>query len=398
MKEFRDNVEHRHRWVRERLRKSTAFREAMQGHMEADERAHALFQENHQAAEEAGETRTTGYSPRALRQDFTIEALLTRLWKARRTMAAANSDASSLVGGWSFRKDNHARTLSHFVNLWDGDPTSIDRRNPEAPEVFFYQRRLTALIMGQVNVAEDLLFSQAAANGFTGRCLPNIDGKGQSLRKTRPSPSKPRWIPSPTCGGLVIARREDQDATVELLLGVQRRPVINPKTDARDLLAAASAKFDVLADAADNPHERGFWARAQEQTARYAATLAYVRTLETGIPESWDHLRYTRTEADQAEAVITLHGELIQSYAMQAASEKITRLANETITMLREKRLKIEKDDGTIPARAVIARMDKAELRTDATKREQVLDLLVTHRHLIPVARKGHYMMVVPQP
>ena len=49
-----------------------------------------------------------------------------------------------------------------------------------------------------------------------------------------------------------------------------------------------------------------------------------------------------------------------------------------------------------LAARAVIARMGKAELRTDATKREQVIDLLVTHRHLIPVARKGHYMMMVP--
>ena len=59
---------------------------------------------------------------------------------------------------------------------------------------------------------------------------------------------------------MVLARREDQDASVELLPGVQRRSVIHPETDARDLLSAASAKFDVLADAADNPHERGFWA------------------------------------------------------------------------------------------------------------------------------------------
>ena len=91
-------------------------------------------------------------------------------------MAVANSDASSLLGGWSFRKDNLSRSLSHFVSLWDGDPTSIDRRNPEAPEIFFYQRRLTALIMGQVNVVEDLLFSQAAGNGFTARCLAKGDG------------------------------------------------------------------------------------------------------------------------------------------------------------------------------------------------------------------------------
>ena len=183
---------------------------------------------------------------------------------------------------------------------------------------------------------------------------------------------------------------------MELLRGVLRRPVIHPDHNARDLLAAASAKFDALADATDNLHERGFWARAQEQTARYAATLAYVRTLEDGIPQSWEHVHYTRPEVEQAEAVITWHGDLIRSYAVQAASEKVTRLANETITMLREKREKVVKEDGSIAARAVIARMGKAELRTDATKREQVIDLLVTHRHLIPVARKGHYMMMVP--
>ena len=96
------------------------------------------------------------------------------------------------------------------------------------------------------------------------------------------------------------------------------------------------------------------------------------------------------------QAVITWHGELIRSYAVQAASEKITRLANETITMLREKREKVQKEDGSITARAVIARMGRPNSGPDAMKREQVIDLLVTHRHLIPVARKGHYMMMVP--
>ena len=130
--------------------------------------------------------------------------------------------------------------------------------------------------------------------------------------------------------------------------------------------------------------------------ARYAATLAYIRTLEGGIPVTWEHVRYTRAEVDQAEAVITWHGNLIKSYALQAASEKITRLANETVGMLRDKRSKVEKSDGTIAARNVIARMGKAELRTDAGMRDQVIDLLVSHHHLIPVARKGHYLMVVP--
>ena len=53
--------------------------------------------------------------------------------------------------------------------------------------------------------------------------------------------------------------------------------MIPPEHDARDILAAA--KFDALAAAADNLHERGFWALAQKQTGRYAATLAYVRTI-----------------------------------------------------------------------------------------------------------------------
>ena len=377
-------------------RKSSAYREAMQGHIEADERVHALFQDSDATAEDGTEQKPKGFSPRALRQDFTIEALLSRLWKARRTMAIANSEASSLLGGWSFRRDNLSRTLSHFVNLWDGDPTSIDRRNPEMPEIFFYQRRLTGLIMAQVNVIEDLLFSQAAGNGFTARCLPSIDRSRPKPPEDTSTSYQDAMDTIARMRELVIRRREDQDANVELLRGVMRRPVIHPDQDARDLLAAASAKFDALADATDSIHERGFWARAQEQTARYAATLAYVRTLEDGIPESWEHVHYTRPEVDQAEAVITWHGDLIRSYALMAASEKVTRLANETITMLREKREKVAKDDGSIAARNVIARLGKGELRTDAALREQVLDVLVVHRHLIPTARKGHYMMMVP--
>ena len=225
--------------------------------MEADERVEALHHEADSNTEEGMESRVKGFSPRALRQDFTIEALLSRLWKARRTMAVANSDASSLLGGWSFRKDNLSRSLSHFVSLWDGDPTSIDRRNPETPEIFFYQRRLTALIMGQVNVVEDLLFSQAAGNGFTARCLPSMD-------RERPKPpadtSTTHQAALDTIADmreLVIRRRAHQDANVELLRGVLRRPVIHPEHHARDLLAAASAKFDATGRRNGQPPRTG---------------------------------------------------------------------------------------------------------------------------------------------
>ena len=63
-------------------RKSASFRETMQGHVEADERVEALFREADTTTEEGIEVKPRGFSPRALRQDFTIEALLSRLWKA----------------------------------------------------------------------------------------------------------------------------------------------------------------------------------------------------------------------------------------------------------------------------------------------------------------------------
>ena len=137
---------------------------------------------------------------------------------------------------------------------------------------------------------------------------------------------------------LVIRRREKQDANVELLRGVLRRPVIQPDHDARDLLAAASAKFDALADGSRQHPREGLLSPGPgaDGTVRRHARLR--PDLEDGIPESWEHVHYTRPEADQAEAVITWHGELITSYAIQAASEKVTRLANETITMLRTRR------------------------------------------------------------
>ena len=57
-------------------RKSASFRETMKGHVEADERVDALHHEAGSNTEEGAESRLKGFSPRALRQDFTIEALL----------------------------------------------------------------------------------------------------------------------------------------------------------------------------------------------------------------------------------------------------------------------------------------------------------------------------------
>ena len=80
------------------------------------------------------------------------------------------------------------------------------------------------------------------------------------------------------------------------------------------------------------------------------------------------------------------------------ATPKIAAGGGETVRGLRPLRAspKVQKEDGSIAARNVIARLGKGEMRTDAGLREQVLEVLVSHRHLIPTTRKGHYMMVVP--
>ena len=83
--------------------------------------------------------------------------------------------------------------LGVFLSAEDAD--QLDREaesnqmSPEAPEIFFYQRRLTALIMGQVNVVEDLLFSQAAGQRVHRQVpAPAWTGRGRSLPPTRPHP------------------------------------------------------------------------------------------------------------------------------------------------------------------------------------------------------------------
>ena len=144
------------------------------------------------------------------------------------------------------------------------------------------------------------------------------------------------------------------------------------------------------------PQRAGRWSPRQDTSTTHQAALDTIADMRELV---------IRRRADQDANTELLRGVLRRPVIhpehdardlLAAASEKVTRLANETITMLREKREKVVKEDGSIAARNVIARLGKGELRTDAALREQVLDVLVVHRHLIPTARRGHYMMVVP--
>ena len=80
--------------------------------------------------------------------------------------------------------------------------------------------------MGQINVAEGLLFSQAAGNGFTARCLPSIDRERPKPPEDTSTSYQAATDTIARMRELVIRRREEQDANVDLLHGVLRRPVI----------------------------------------------------------------------------------------------------------------------------------------------------------------------------
>ena len=270
---------------------------------------------------------------------------------------------------------------------------------PRVPrDLLLPKRRLTALIMGQVNVIEDLLFSQAAGNGFTARCLPSFDRERPKPPEDSSNvlPGRTR-IPLPTCARWSYAAGRTRTPTRSCCRGVLRRPVIQPEHNARDLLAAASAKFDALADATDNLHERGFWARAQGADGpvrRHPGLRPDAGGRHTQVlgacplhPPGGRPGRGRHHLARRPDQVLRGPGRLGEDHpAGQRDHHDAPGEEGEGTA----------KEDGSIAARAVIARMGKAELRTDAGLREQVLDVLVSHRHLIPVARKGHYMMMVP--
>ena len=68
--------------------------------------------------------------------------------------------------------------------------------------------------MGQVNVAEELLFSQAAANGFAGRCLPSIDRERPKPPEDSANSFQAALDTIAAMREMIVNRRQDQDANV----------------------------------------------------------------------------------------------------------------------------------------------------------------------------------------
>ena len=120
--------------------------------------------------------------------------------------------------------------------------------------MYWYLRRLHRPRHGDRTMAPvDLLFSRRplATGSPLGAC-PAWTSRSRSILQIHQRPGQSSLDMIARLRKLVIRRRVDQDANVELLRGALRRTVIHPEHDARDLLAAGSAKFDALADAADN--------------------------------------------------------------------------------------------------------------------------------------------------
>ena len=344
------------------------------------------------------ESRPRGFSPRALRQDFTIEALLGEALEGPQDHGGGQLGGIFPIGRLEFptgQPQPHPQPLREPLG-WRTRPPSTGA-TPRPPRSSSTSAASPDSSWARSMSLKASCSDQAAGNGFTARCLPAIDRERPKPPEDTSTSYQAATDTIARMRELVIRRREDQDANVELLRGVLRRPVIQPDPDARDLLAAASAKFDALADGSDNIHARGFWARAQEQTGtirRHACLCPDAGGRHTRVLGTCAlHPPRGRSGRGRHHLARRPHQVLPPSRPPPKRSPAWpTRPSRSSVKNER----RVTKEDGSIAARNVIARMGKGEMRTDAGLREQVLDVLVSHRHLIPTARKGHYMMVVP--
>ena len=237
------------------------------------------------------ESRVKGFSPRALRQDFTIEALLSRLSGPRHRRGPEPVPQP-------FRLPMGRRPDVHRPAQPRGPRDILLPAPSHRPDHGPGQRRRGPAV-------------QPSRGQRVHRQVPAQHGPGEEASVRHLRPTRPHWLSR---------------------LWKARRTMAVANSDASSLLGGWSFRKD------NGP------VRRHAPSGRW----------RTAYP-SPGSVHYTRPEVDQAEAVITWHGDLIRSYAVQAASEKVTRLANETITMLREKREKVQKEDGRYSSTSAVS-------------------------------------------
>ena len=370
-------------------KKSAALNGAFQAHIQEDTYTDSVWREalkefRRNKDEEAPKISDT--SPVALRDNVTIAALLRVLSRGRRTQGLIQSEAASLFAGHSFTT-GRVESMAALVKLWDGQASTFDRVRDDGVGFRLSEQCLTAFLVGQPPVVDKVVFSEDAANGFGPRLLYSADTKRPD-RLTFEWPDGwsadrvPEWFT------LTIATiRHNQDYGRECLdYEARPRTTITPTAAAKALLEVFYVECEKLSDDAETPHERGFWVRAPEQSARLASTLAGWGLLQAD--KSLANPVYDVAEVVPAIALARWYAEIIRLRGVAAIVERDSAAAG----ALSKQLLDVNPDShpklfrkGLLKARTFTTSYAKGEashLRGDTAAKERVLEILTAHRWL----------------
>ena len=394
-------------------RKNTAFEKAFAGHAEADvcieshwkaakaewERWQSMTKEQRRTSGEEAPEETTKYSPKALRRDVTPQALAQRFDGGRRTQGYVNAEAGSILssGAWSMARDQRAKTLSDYSEVFSSGCMELDRVRDDL-EVTVRDVRLTIAWAIQPNLGRPFLSSADAANGFAARVLVSADDVLPPYRGTQyqwPSGESAQTA-ADEWTEIIIRVRQRQDSPFKKKRTGRRKVIlIDPSAETLIVQCGQAAHEEAQSDKALTPHEKSFLVRVGEHVARVAGVLAAYRSYQE---QEESTPTVSVEDAEAAAAVVRWHyQELVRQASVAGATQDSDAAkwvaANVSRCMNEDKYL--SKVEGCYRIRHWLgsnAAGAARHLRSDPQARERVIELLETHGHIEEVAR-GAYLV-----
>ena len=393
-------------------RKSSGWGRAFKGHRRADQRVIGLWEEAKAEYQEAiaaskGENPPgsasdllvpLGSSPVVLRRDATIEVLVRRLAKGRGEQCWEHSEAGSILGGWSFSRDNQGKALSDLQDIWSDGIVQLDRVKDDV-ELNLSGARLTIAWSCQIDVGRSLILGEAAGNGFAARCLLSAD---DHLPEYRPQPGQwpEGWSAQRVMEAFsdwVVAVREDQDYVHK---GEDVRPTRTTyrlSEEAWEAVDLAGARAHAGASGEDlTRQEQSFLARVGENATRVAAVLAYYRNTRC----DGDAIIIAVDAHDAVAFVRSCYHELCRQgvWAAVTADAEAAKWATKRLGSLDDRYKGAREGTWRINHWLACAGAGPAKhLRGDPEARARIIDLLESHGWINPVGRGVWSINHVPE-
>ena len=122
------------------------------------------------AAQEPEPPQPLAYSPRMLRTDSTVEAIMRDLDRGRGCMALANAEGGAMIENWSNDR-RKAGSVAAYNALWSGESQTLDRTgNGGTSRYLDGSQRFSMILLAQVDY-RSWFFDRATTNGFAARML-----------------------------------------------------------------------------------------------------------------------------------------------------------------------------------------------------------------------------------